>query len=82
MDDEDAQGGDGRGRGPRRLTPLEEAILDACAAAPRDRPMKAEAIARKVGRDCNSYFRGLLTRLVECGRLRRPPEGGGYLKNE
>jgi hypothetical protein len=53
------------------LTPTEVAVLAVCSAEAR----KAESIARAINRDCNSYLRGLLTKLVTRGHLERTLDG-------
>jgi hypothetical protein len=56
---------------PARLGPGEKGILEAVSAV----PAKAETLAKRCGRPCNSYFRSLLTRLVRLGKLLRTADG-------
>jgi hypothetical protein len=42
-------------------------ILDALAEA--ERPLKTSLIARRIGRSCNSYFRGVIKRMRDAGEI-------------
>lgn len=56
-----------------RLTPTQRAIL---RVASINEPHKAEWLASKLSKECNSYFRDMLTKLVRSGHLIR--ETGKY----
>jgi hypothetical protein len=55
----------------RNLGPTEARILKLCGTA----PISGRTLARRVGKPYSSYFRGLLTRLVAEGRLKRAVSG-------
>lgn len=60
----------------RRRSRIEMEVLRVCT---RDTPLKGLTIARRIGREYDSYLRGTLARLVREGRLRRATNGRGYL---
>ncbi len=61
---------------PSRLPRLQRAIYDTLAGG----PLSSRSLARRVKRRFNSYFRGVLSRMVKAGLIRRVADG--YVRQE